>query len=319
MFNKKLWHFIRDELSLSAPVVLLCVVDSEGSSPGRKGFMMAVSQKGLSGSIGGGMMEHKFVEMAKDRLKSFQREPLLKRQVHRKNISENQSGMICSGEQTIVMYTLTEKALQEISNIIAALEHNKHGMLTVTPGEFYFVEGGSTEQVSFTLNADGDWKYSEYIGFKNHLCIVGGGHCALALSRLFNGMDFFIHLYEERKDLNTIAENSFIHELNYVNDYSELKQSIYSGKNVYAVIMTFGYRTDNVAFRAIFDKEFAYLGVLGSQSKMDKLFEEWRVDGLDEEMLNRVHSPIGIKINSRTPEEIAVSIGAEIILVKNKN
>ena len=62
---------------------------------------------------------------------------------------------------------------------------------------------------------------------------------------------------------------------------------------------------------------FKYLGVLGSQAKMDTMFKEWRKDNLPEEDLKRIHAPIGIQINSQTPEEIAISIAAEIISVKN--
>ena len=131
-------------------------------------------------------------------------------------------------------------------------------------------------------------------------------------------MDFNIHLYDDRKDLNTFIQNTFVKEKKVISDYSVLKDLIPSGNNIFVVIMTFGYRTDDIALRSLIDKDFKYLGVLGSQSKMDKLFEEWRKDNLTEEKLNKLFAPIGVPINSQTPEEIAVSIAAEIISVKNK-
>jgi xanthine dehydrogenase accessory factor len=70
--------------------------------------------------------------------------------------------------------------------------------------------------------------------------------------------------------------------------------------------------------RALLDKEFNYLGVLGSSAKMKKLFEEYRKEGIPEIKLTRIHTPIGLAIKSQTPEEIAVSIAAEIIREKNK-
>src|SRR6185436_2964342 len=97
----------------------------------------------------------------------------------------------------------------------------------------------------------------------------------------------------------------------------ELTRLVPSGKNHYVVVATFGYRTDDTATRALIDKDFKYFGVLGSESKMQKLFLEWRADGLPEEKLKRICSPIGIPIHSQTPEEIAVSIAAEIIKTKN--
>ncbi|HKX83448.1 MAG TPA: XdhC family protein, partial [Pyrinomonadaceae bacterium] len=65
-------------------------------------------------------------------------------------------------------------------------------------------------------------------------------------------------------------------------------------------------------------KDFKYFGVLGSKAKMATLMKELRSEGYDEEKLKKIHTPIGLPINSRTPEEIAVSIAAEIIAVKNR-
>ena len=84
------------------------------------------------------------------------------------------------------------------------------------------------------------------------------------------------------------------------------------------VIMTFGYRTDDLALRILINKDFKYLGVLGSQTKIEKMFEDWRKDSLPEDKLKKIHAPVGINISSQTPEEIAVSIAAEIIGIKNK-
>ena len=82
--------------------------------------------------------------------------------------------------------------------------------------------------------------------------------------------------------------------------------------------MTFGYRSDNIALRTIVNKDFKYIGILGSQTKMDELFKEWERDGIEKIKLERIASPIGINIRSQTTFEIAVSIAAEIIKVKNE-
>jgi xanthine dehydrogenase accessory factor len=96
-----------------------------------------------------------------------------------------------------------------------------------------------------------------------------------------------------------------------------MKGRIPSGNNVYVVIMTFGHRTDNMAFRAIVDNEYKYLGVLGSKTKVEQMRREWVEAGVSEEKIKGVYSPIGIQIKSQTPPEIAISIAAEIISVKN--
>ena len=109
-----------------------------------------------------------------------------------------------------------------------------------------------------------------------------------------------------------------VHEKHFINDYSQLNELIQPGFNHYVVIMTFGYRTDDTALRAILNKNFRYLGLLGSGHKIQKMFDDYRKEGIAEAILQRIHAPIGLSIKSQTPEEIAVSIAAEIIKVKNQ-
>ena len=312
------WHFILKHLNNSQPVILLCVLESHGSSPGRQGFKMAVTSDEIFGSIGGGIMEYKFVEMAKEKLLSNSKDTLIRKQIHSKSSKINQSGMICSGEQTIALFQLSIDHSNPIKKLINCIENNRYGLLKISNKDFSFSENDSESVNYFQMNSEEDWQYSETIGYKNHLYIIGGGHCALALSKIMSQMDFNIHLYDDRKDLNTFIQNTFVKEKKVISDYSVLKDLIPSGNNIFVVIMTFGYRTDDIALRSLIDKDFKYLGVLGSQSKMEKLFEEWRRDNLSEEKLNKLFAPIGVPIHSQTPEEIAVSIAAEIISVKNK-
>ena len=115
-----------------------------------------------------------------------------------------------------------------------------------------------------------------------------------------------------------MLENNAAQETHFVNDYSELKDLIPSGNDQYVVIMTMGYRTDDIAIRALLEKQFRYFGVLGSSSKIHKMINEYKSAGMKDELLQRIHAPAGLLIKSQTPEEIAVSIAAQIIQVKNK-
>jgi xanthine dehydrogenase accessory factor len=161
--------------------------------------------------------------------------------------------------------------------------------------------------------------YKEKTGYKNQLFIIGGGHCALALSRMMRSMDFYIRVYDDRPDLKTMLENEAAHHKSFVKSYADLTSLIPSGESNYVVIMTFGYRTDDIAARALLNKNFKFIGLLGSRNKIQKMFEEYRKEGISEEWLQQIHSPIGLPIKSQTPEEIAVSIAAEIIKEKNAN
>lgn len=313
-----IWKLIRKSLQDDVPVMLLYVLESAGSSPGRQGFFMAVnSKREMSGSIGGGIMEHKFVEMTIDKLKHNEQEISIHRQIHDKSSALDQSGMICSGEQTNFIYRLQKKDFEKVDLIINVLENEKSGTLKLTNQGFFFESPIPKDDFLFEWEEEDTWRYEEKIGYKNHLYIIGGGHCALALSKIMQMMNFYIHLYDERYELNTFIENEYVHEKVVVKNYSELKDVMPTGNHSYVVVMTVGYRTDDIVIRSLLSKHFKYFGVLGSSKKIEKMFTDFKAEGIDESMLERIHAPIGIAINSQTPEEIAVSIAAQIIQVKN--
>ncbi|MCP9750737.1 XdhC family protein [Ferruginibacter sp. HRS2-29] len=311
----EVWQFIAQKYQAKTNVVLLYVLHSLGSSPGRQGFKMAVASDGdFCGSIGGGMMEHKFVEMAKARLAEKGMAAAVYRQIHDKSAGKNQSGMICSGEQTIFLYPMQDKDMAAINSLLSSLEKNEQGTLHLTEEGIRFSDEIPPGDFCFEPKSEQAFTLVERTGYKNTLHIIGGGHCALSLAKLMRDMDFYIHLYDERSDLNTMEANIYAHEKHVVAGYESLRQLIHSGKNIYVVIMTFGYRTDDIALKALQDKHFRYIGLLGSKYKVNKLFS-----GYPPEIVSTIHSPIGIPIKSQTPAEIAVSIAAEIILEKNKD
>lgn len=317
MKQQAAWKLIAGSLDSDIPVMLLYVLESKGSSPGRKGFMMAINSAGkMEGSIGGGIMEHKFVEMAKQQLEQICTGPSIKKQIHDKKAAKDQSGMICSGEQTIFLYRVKTSDKPIIQSILISLEQNRNGLLTLSPQGLSFADNVKGDD-SFIMRSEADWSYREMTGYRYHIHIVGGGHCALQLSRMMSTLGFYVHIYEDRPGLNTLQQNECADEKILVNDYSELKTLIGADTNTYVVLMTWGYRTDDIALKALVGKNFKYLGVLGSRAKIKKLFDEYTQMGIDKEWLKSIHSPIGIQIKSRTPEEIAVSIAAQIIKVKN--
>jgi xanthine dehydrogenase accessory factor len=130
-------------------------------------------------------------------------------------------------------------------------------------------------------------------------------------------MDFHISIFDDRPDLNTVEKNHFAHKIEIIDRYEQIAGLIEEGPNIFVVVMTLGYKSDAVVMRQLIDKDFKYLGVLGSKSKMAALMKELKGEGFRADRLSRIRTPIGLPINSRTPEEIAVSIAAEIIAVKN--
>jgi xanthine dehydrogenase accessory factor len=310
--QKKLatWQLINKSLLQNIPVMLLHVLESHGSSPGRQGFCMAVNLTGeMEGSIGGGIMEHKFVEMAKELLRQDGALLSIRKQVHDKS-DTHQSGMICSGDQTILLYQLKPSDIDTVSAII----HTENGTLTLSPAGIAF----STDIIprnNFVIHSEKDWLYQEVLGYRHKIFIIGGGHCSLALSKIMRMMDFYVHVFDTRTDLHTMLQNNDAHEKTVLSDYRELQHIIPADQ--YVVVMTFGYRTDDIVLRTLMDKPFKYFGVLGSQAKINKMFTDYSAEGIDQTLLNRMHAPVGMHVKSQTPEEIAVSIAAEIIQVKN--
>ncbi len=275
----------------------------------------------MEGSIGGGIMEHKFVEMAKEQLSHLNNWPgdsIIKKQIHDKAAAKNQSGMICSGEQTNFLYQLNENDISYLEDIMQCLAENRNGTLQLSHNGFSFFNNVVGENsFHFEFNSEDNWVYREKIGYKNTLHVIGGGHCALAFSKIMSMMDFYIHLYDTRAELHTMTHNNDVHQKKVLKDYSELNSLISSGSDQFVVVMTFGYRTDETAVKALLGKEFRYFGLLGSSKKIKKLFSDLKKEGFSQERLDMIHAPVGLPINSQTPEEIAISIAAEIIQVKN--
>ena len=321
----ELWRFVESRLLDRQSVMLLVVATSTGSSPGRQGYKMAVSTDGeLCGSIGGGVMEVRLVEQSRAVLSvppavaGGAVSPIVE-QVHRKD-KVNSSGMICSGKQTVIFKQLNPDHRGNIETIIDALKTRKLLYLYITPSLFNVgpPEGGTpNEDFTFENRGHTDFVYKEKLGKKNDLYIVGGGHCALALSELMAKMDFHIRIFDDRPELNTIEKNRFADEISIIDDYEQIGEMIPAGSNIYVVVMTLGYTSDEIVIRKLLDKDFKYFGVLGSKAKMATLLKQLTTDGFNATRLDRIHTPIGLAINSRSPEEIAVSIAAEIIAVKN--
>ncbi len=305
------WQFIAGKLEKEMAVQLLYVLQSEGSSPGRQGFKMAVAADGtFYGTIGGGIMEHKLVEKAKARLQQNEKQVLLMRQHHDKEHATDQSGMICSGSQLNAFIPLLASDLGIIQQLVSAqqkiIELSRAGIHTT-----------DTQPSGLQYRSDSDWRYTELVNDQPVIHIIGGGHVALALSELMNFLGFTIKLYDDRPGLNTIAANSFVHEKHIVS-YDEIAGCLGNVAGEYAVIMTIGYRTDKTVLKQLLGKPFAYLGLLGSGHKIKTLFNELKNEGVVTELLAEVYAPIGVNISSKTTREIAVSIAAEIIREKNR-
>ncbi|HEX8504405.1 MAG TPA: XdhC family protein, partial [Hymenobacter sp.] len=160
------WTLAAASLRAGTPVALLYVVRSEGSSPGRQGFKMAVTPAEVAGSIGGGVMEHKWVELARQRLPEPAATPLLRPQIHRREAPADRSGMMCSGEQEVLLWPLVATDLATVAAIEEALQSGGRGIVSLSstlglqlqPAQ---TESAATEASFHSYRPGPDWQYRE--------------------------------------------------------------------------------------------------------------------------------------------------------------
>lgn len=307
------WKTLKEQLQIHQNLILLLVVESLGSSPGRQGFKMFIAPDGnLFGSVGGGVMEFKLVEEAKKQLKVQDENIYLKRQVHRGDRIAG-SGMICSGEQTVAFIPLNGNHLSKIADLVL----NQNGILEISEnGLFYQKNVILNQKFDFKKIDENHWDYKEQIHQKPKLYIIGGGHVGAATANLCHQLDFDVTVYDNRPNLNTFINLTNIKNKAII-DYKNIANFVEEGSNHYVVIMTHGYKDDKQVLAPLLGKQFKFLGVLGSKSKLKVMFEVLKNEGFSDAVLAKVHAPLGLFIKSETPEEIAVSIAAQLIKIKN--
>ncbi len=317
MRELELWRFVQRQVSSGHAAGLLIVVDHQGSSPGRKGFKMAIAADGhMQGSIGGGIMEHKLVELTKDRLQKGLHFWEIKRQIHSKEAPADQSGMICSGEQTIAILAIAPHHHAAVAEIVAHLEDSQSISLKFDEAGWRILPKATSRATkAFWQQSVQNWSYEETIGLADIVHVIGAGHVGLELCRVLANLDFFVINYDDRPDLNTMLANQFAHQ-KIVTPYPDLSNQITPGPNAYVIIATFGYRGDNEAIRALIGMEFKYLGMMGSEAKVKKLLADLLQDGYSAAQIAKVRTPAGLVSHCKTPAEIAVSIAAEMLSVR---
>lgn len=313
------WNFIHSHLNSNQnnSVILIAVVDHSKGSPGKRGFKMAVSSSGDSaGSIGGGVMEFNIIKKCKEFFEKKIEVNMIEKLYHNKKESVKNSGLICAGSQTNFMITLGKKDLSYVTKIMTAVKGRDPGKIVFDQKGINFIP--SKKQIpdfNFEYKNERDWKFEQATGKNNIVYVIGSGHVGLEVCRILSLLDFYIIVYDSRDDLKTFIENKFA-DKKIIGPYKELGKII--EQNSYIVIVTTGFDSDKEALKQVIDKNVKYIGLMGTLPKIKKIFNEAAAEGVSGELLEKIHAPIGIDINSDSPEEIAVSIAAEIISVKNR-
>lgn len=164
---------------------------------------------------------------------------------------------------------------------------------------------------------DGQRIFCEVLSNEKKLVICGGGHVSIPIIKMAKMLGFSVIAIEDRLKYADNARVAGADNL-YFDEFASALNKITGDKDTYFVIVTRGHRYDQVCLEEILGKDAAYIGMIGSKVRVRRIKELLIEKGYDDNKLAQIYTPIGLKIGAETPEEIAVSIMAEIIQIKNQ-
>jgi xanthine dehydrogenase accessory factor len=148
------------------------------------------------------------------------------------------------------------------------------------------------------------------------IVVIGGGHVGKAVAHLAKWLGFRVAVSDDRPEFCTPEENPDADEF-YPVPMEELPNHLHITPSSYLVLTTRGSNVDIAGLRPLLETPAAYIGVIGSKRRWLTTRKALLAQGVPEEMINKVYSPMGLELQAETPEEIAVSIMAEIIAIRN--
>ncbi len=327
-------------------LVMATVIKHKGSTPRESGARLIILQDGaIQGTIGGGLVEAKSIEVGKTLFKS--KTSLLQRFDMTQQTFDSNS-MICGGNMTIVLeyieaddknvlfyeavenvYEKREKAtfifkLNENSNGTCTLSKGLTAGSTVTHGDLDCSEAllhqihstipESKKPVLITIEQDKYW--AESLLFPNRLFLFGAGHVSRTTASLGITTHFDVIVVDDRPELLTREFFPEPIKLVPVKSLDSCCEDLQIDEDSFLVVLTRSHMFDKSVLQQSLRLPFGYLGMIGSRRKRNTIYETLQKEGFSKEELEKVHSPIGLDIGANTPAEIAVSIIAQLIEVR---
>lgn len=158
--------------------------------------------------------------------------------------------------------------------------------------------------------------FIEVVNTRPKLILIGGGHVNLAISKAAELLDFEIQVVENREEFISKERYPMASELHFNKDLAKAISQVNIDKNCYIIIAT--NHDDITSIRQVVNSPAAYIGMLGSKRKVAIIKQDLKSEGFSQDKISAVYSPIGLDIGAETPEEIAFSVLAEVLMVKNK-
>ena len=329
-------------LAQGKSVAIATVIQTWGSSPRQQGARMAITPEGgISGSVSGGCVEGAVFEAAVEALKT-NRPQLLHFGVADETAWD--VGLACGGSIDIFVNPLDAGFFQTLRSVLddeipAALvtviggsdEKVGREILIHGNGEVIAasVDGQAVEVVELSMHSLADGKtqrilledgielFIEPLLPPPTLIAVGGVHITIALMELAKTLGYRTVVVDPRKAFG--SGQRFPHVDRLIQSWpDEAFQQIPITSNTAVAMLTHDPKLDDPALKIALTSPAFYVGALGSRLTQSKRRQRLLEDGLTEEQLDRIHGPIGIAIQARTPEEIALSILSEIVAARNK-
>ncbi len=150
------------------------------------------------------------------------------------------------------------------------------------------------------------------------LCIFGAGHISLPIARIGKLIGFKIVVIDDRAEFAN-PQRFPDAEVTVAEDFDKAFSQLRINKSSYIVIVTRNHQYDELVLERALATQANYIGLMGSKARNKVVFSHLLAKGIPQEQLDKVHAPIGLKIHAETPEEIAVSIVAEIIQVRRSD
>lgn len=342
----------REALKLSEqrdPFVIATVVGTKGSTPQKAGAKLLIRKDGSGvGTLGGGCVEGDIWFAAKEALRRHEgpqyRDYYLNEEIAARD------GLVCGGSMYFFIDPIWEPAemLAISKDIVGAYEGRdpvalatlvKVGSQGGVLGAKLFVnhagafEGslGTGERDRLALEAaqhlmdyglnhqveatDGSELFVEAYTSPASLVLVGGGHISKAVAPLAKMLGFRLFVLDDRREFAN-QERFPEAESIEVADYATGLEQFPITPNSAIVIATRGHNFDDVALEAAARSTAGYVGLVGSRRKVILIYEELLKRGIPLERIRDIHAPIGLDVGARTPEEIAMSIMAEVLQVR---